>query len=80
MIECSDGSLYTGIATDVERRFRQHANGQGAKYFRRCRPWRIVYIESGHDRSSAGRRETVIKALSRQKKLALISKTDRPLG
>jgi putative endonuclease len=71
IILCSDNSLYTGITTDPERRFSQHAKGAGAKYFRGRRPVRIVYQEGGHTRSSAGRRETEIKAIPREGKLLL---------
>jgi len=69
---CSDGSLYTGISTDVHRRFAQHAAGCGAKYFRGRSPCRIVYLESGHDRSSASCREIAIKKLCLTEKRALI--------
>ena len=71
MILCSDGSLYTGITTDPERRFRQHAAGCGAKYFRGRHPLRVVYLESNHTRGSAGIRELSIKRLPRAAKLAL---------
>ena len=71
MLRCCDGSLYTGITTDLARRLRQHGNGRGAKYFRGRRPERLVYLESGHDRSSASRREAALKALSRAEKLRL---------
>ncbi len=73
IILCSDDSLYTGITIDPERRFRQHAQGEGAKYFRARKPLRIVYLESGHTRSSAGRREAEIKSASRADKLQLIA-------
>ncbi|KAA0895136.1 GIY-YIG nuclease family protein [Oryzomonas rubra] len=73
IILCSDNSLYTGVTTDVERRFRQHAEGKGAKYFRGRRPVRVVYLEGDHSRSSAASREVRIKALDRTEKLALIS-------
>ena len=73
MILCSDSSLYTGITTDVGRRFRQHASQKGAKYFRRCQPRYIVFIEEGHSRGSAARRERAIKQLSRDGKLQLIA-------
>ncbi|PLY04984.1 MAG: GIY-YIG nuclease family protein [Desulfuromonas sp.] len=69
---CSDGSLYTGISTDVQRRFAQHASGRGAKYFRGRAPLRIVYLEPGHDRSSASRREVAIKKLTVSEKRALL--------
>ncbi|MDD2900653.1 MAG: GIY-YIG nuclease family protein, partial [Desulfuromonadaceae bacterium] len=65
IILCSDNSLYTGITTDVERRFRQHAEGTGAKYFRGRKPLRVVYIECGHNRSTASSRETRIKEMNR---------------
>jgi len=72
MILCSDDSLYTGITTDVARRLEQHAARRGARYFRARRPREIVYLESGHSRSSASRREALIKRLKRADKQALI--------
>ena len=72
IILCSDKTLYTGITTDVERRFAQHRDGTGAKYFRGRTPQKFVYLEPGHDRSSASRREAVIKKMSRAEKLQLI--------
>jgi putative endonuclease len=73
IILCSDNTFYTGITTDVERRFRQHAEGNGAKYFRGRRPLRVVYLEDGHRRSSAAQRESRIKAMSRTGKALLVS-------
>jgi putative endonuclease len=73
IILCSDRSLYTGITTDPERRFRQHAAGSGAKYFRGRKPLRIVYLEGGHTRSSAGCRELQIKKMSHGDKSALVA-------
>ena len=75
MIFCSDGTLYTGITTDVAKRFHQHASGQGAKYFRGRQPVEVVYQESGHTRSSASKRETEIKLLSRTEKQLLSAPT-----
>ncbi len=72
IIRCSDGSLYTGITTDVERRFAEHCSGKGAKYFNGRHPVEVVYRESCADRAQASRREAAIKALSRRAKLALI--------
>lgn len=72
MILCSDNSLYTGISNDVERRMLQHASQRGAKYFRGRQPELLVYLESGHDRSSASQREAVIKKLRRIDKQRLI--------
>jgi putative endonuclease len=71
IISCSDSSLYTGITTDPVRRLRQHAGGRGARYFRGRRPEKMIYLEAGHTRSSAARREAEIKALTRDGKLLL---------
>lgn len=73
MILCSDTTLYTGISNDVERRWRQHANRRGAKYFLGRKPLKIVYLESGHTRASASRREAAIKKLRRIDKQQLIA-------
>ena len=73
IIICSDNSLYTGITTDVERRFAQHVAGTGAKYFRGHAPRRVVYLEGGHDRSSASRREAEIKKLRPDDKRRLLA-------
>jgi putative endonuclease len=72
MILCSDNTLYTGISNDVDRRVLQHASQRGAKYFRGRRPRRLVYLESGHDRSTASRREAAIKRMRRPEKQRLI--------
>lgn len=69
IILCDDGSLYTGISTDVQRRFEQHLNGRGAKFFRSHQPLRIVFIEAGHTRSTASAKEYAIKRLTRQNKI-----------
>ncbi|MDD2580637.1 MAG: GIY-YIG nuclease family protein [Desulfuromonadaceae bacterium] len=73
IILCSDNTLYTGITTDLQRRFGQHASGRGAKYFRGRQPVQVVYLESGHTRNSAATREVAIKNLARAAKLRLIS-------
>ena len=73
MLRCSDDSLYTGISTDVMRRQQQHASGNGAKYFRGRWPQLLVYLESGHDRSSASRREIELKRLRRSAKQQLVA-------
>jgi putative endonuclease len=74
IIQCDDGSLYTGISTDVERRFQQHSAGRGAKYFRARRPLKVIYAEVGHTRASASQRESAIKKLSRVQKAELIDR------
>lgn len=72
IILCSDDTFYTGITTDLQRRFTQHASGRGAKYFRGRQPLQVVYQESGHTRSSASSRELEIKNLERAEKSILI--------
>ncbi|MRR05543.1 MAG: GIY-YIG nuclease family protein [Deltaproteobacteria bacterium] len=71
IIRCSDNSLYTGITTDLNRRLRQHATGRGAKYFRGRQPEKVLYLETGHTRSTASRREAEIKALTHAEKCLL---------
>jgi len=73
LILCSDASLYTGITADIERRINQHAKGKGAKYFRGRQPVRLVYLESGHNRSTATKRELFIKGMSSVEKSLLVS-------
>jgi len=72
IIEASDSSLYTGITTDLDRRFQQHATGQGAKYFKGRRPVKFVYSEKVDNRSRASIREASIKKLTRLQKLQLM--------
>jgi putative endonuclease len=73
IIRCDDGSLYTGVSTDVERRFREHLERpRGAKYFNGRKPLGVAWREDGHSRSSACRREAAIKKLSRDEKLRLV--------
>jgi len=74
MLRCRDGSLYTGITTDVSRRFKQHNAGTASKYTRSRLPARLVYKEAHGDQSSALKREVAIKAMSRREKLAIIRK------
>lgn len=76
--ECADGTLYTGISTDVERRMAEHNAGTGAKYTRTRRPVRAVYVEEAAGRSEASRREYEIKRLARKEKEALIASAQPP--
>lgn len=71
---CADGTLYTGIARDVEKRIAEHNadKGNGANYTRARRPVVLVYQEAAADRSAASKREYRIKQLSRAEKLALV--------
>jgi len=74
IIRCDDETLYTGVTTDVERRFREHlGTPRGAKYFNGRNPGEVVYIEDGHSRSSACQREAALKKLSRAQKLSLVA-------
>jgi putative endonuclease len=71
MVECADGTLYSGITTDVDRRIKEHnESDKGARYTRAKRPVKLVYSEQSKDRSSATKREYEMKQLSRDEKLA----------
>ncbi len=72
IILCSDNSLYTGITTNIERRFSQHKTGRGAKYFRGHQPLQLIYLESGYDRNTAVKKELKIKRMKRSEKCLLI--------
>jgi putative endonuclease len=72
ILECADGTFYTGWSTDPERRARQHNRGAGARYTRSHRPVQLVYVEECADLRSAMKRERAIKALPRVKKKKLI--------
>jgi len=72
ILRCGDGSLYTGITDDVERRLAVHRSGKGAKYTRGRGPLELVYTEAVPDKSAALRREIQIKGLKRQEKERLI--------
>ena len=74
IIRCGDGTLYTGIATDVEKRFEAHCSGKGAKYTRGRGPLTLVYRECCGDHSSTLKREAEIKKLSRRQKEVLLQK------
>lgn len=68
MVECEDGSYYTGWTVDPQRREKQHNQGRGAKYTRLHRPVRLVYVEELPDRSTAMKRERSIKKLQHAQK------------
>ena len=72
ILECTNKALYTGITTNLKRRFAQHQAGNGASYTSYNRPIKIRYSEDHPNRSSASKREAEIKRWSRTKKLALI--------
>lgn len=74
MVECSDGTLYTGYTNDLEKRVQAHNSGKGAKYTRSRLPVRLVYFEEFETKEKAQSREWHIKRLTRAKKLELIAK------
>ena len=76
ILRCKDGSLYTGITTDVQKRLETHRSGKGAKYTRGRSPLELVYREECGDHSAALRRELEIKALPREEKLKMIQKPE----
>lgn len=72
IVECSDGTLYTGWTNNLKRRVEQHSNGSGAKYTRARRPVKLVYYEEFNEKRDAMKREYEIKTYSRNNKLELI--------
>lgn len=74
ILECGDGSLYTGWTTDLKARLKTHNSGKGAKYTRSRLPVTLVYHEEFDNKSAALSREHAIKKMTRAKKLALIKK------
>lgn len=80
ILECADGSLYTGVARDLERRLRQH-NGEligGPRYTRGRRPVNLLWSAPAGDRSVAQQREAAIKNLSREAKLEMVHNHSKP--
>lgn len=73
ILECSDGTLYTGWTDDLERRVKAHNAGKGAKYTKSRRPVKLVYFESFSTKQEAMRREWEIKQLKRQEKEIMIT-------
>jgi putative endonuclease len=76
VLECADGSLYTGYTTDVERRVAEHDAGEGAKYTRGRTPVELRHVERFDSRSAALSREHEIKSLSRAEKERLVEGSD----
>lgn len=74
IVECSDGTYYTGWTTDPERRVKQHNKGVGAKYTSTRRPVKLVYLETQSTRTDAMRRELAIKKMNRIQKSKLVEK------
>ncbi len=74
IVECSDGTYYTGWTTDPARREKQHNTGRGARYTRMKRPVRLVYIEEQPDKIAALKRERAIKQMTRQQKARMAAR------
>ena len=72
ILECGDGTLYTGITDDLQRRLKAHAEGRGAKYTRGRGPLQLRYRETVPDKSTALKRESAIKRLRKSEKLEII--------
>jgi putative endonuclease len=72
MVECVDGTYYTGWSKDPQRRMKVHNQGRGARYTRTRRPVKLVYVEEVVDHASALRRELEIKTYSRERKSRLV--------
>ena len=77
VLECADGTYYTGYTTDVERRVAEHDAGEGAKYTRGRTPVELVHVEEYDTRSAAMSREHGIKSLSRREKERLVDAPTR---
>ena len=73
IIECSDGSLYTGVTNNLDKRITAHNAGRGAKYTKSRRPVHLRYSETARDRKQASQREHVIKSLQKSAKISLIA-------
>lgn len=77
IVECADGTYYTGWAVDPEKRVKVHNAGRGAKYTKMRLPVRLVYVEEQPDRKTAMKREIAIKRLGRDRKMKLIANVDK---
>ena len=72
LLECRDGTIYTGITTNVDRRFQEHLNGNGGHYTSSRKVVKLLYTETQKDRSHALKREAEIKGWRRKKKLDMV--------
>ena len=77
IVECADGTYYTGWTVDPERRLATHNQGRGARYTRMRLPVKLVYVEEQPDRKSAMKREIQIKKMDRERKSRLIVKSEK---
>jgi len=72
VLQCSDGSLYTGTTNDIEKRLATHSQGKGSKYVRAHLPFKLVYSEQFESKIDALKREYEVKQWSRQKKMKVL--------
>lgn len=79
IVQCSDGTYYTGWTNSLEKRVRVHNSGRGAKYTRSRRPVKLVYYEVFDDRTEAMRREAAIKKMDRSQKEKLVERMCLPI-
>lgn len=77
ILQCGDGTLYTGITDDLDRRLKAHASGKGAKYTRGRGPLTLCYRERLPDHRTALKREIAVKRLCRREKMALIHEKEK---
>lgn len=78
LLECTDGSLYTGIAVDVHKRYAQHASGKGARYTRARPPRKLLAVQEFPDRAAASKAEYAVKQLKATAKRALCARLGPP--
>lgn len=78
IVECADGSYYTGISPDINKRIQKHNNGTGAKYTNSRKPVELIYFEKHENRSAATKREIELKKLTHQEKNKLVKKFFTP--
>ena len=79
ILQCNDGTLYTGITNDLPRRLAQHGDGNASRYTRSRRPLKLVYQEPCHNKSSALRKEYALKQLSKKDKQEYINRKSKTL-
>ena len=79
ILECGDGTLYTGITDDLKRRLKAHSEGRGAKYTRGRGPLKLRYLETVPDKSTALKREYALKRLRKIEKMAMIHEKEREM-
>ena len=77
ILECEDGSYYTGWTNDLNRRFAMHCKGKGAKYTKARRPVELVYFEEFETKEQAMKREYAIKQMARKDKLELVRRKEK---